>query len=979
MEVSVMRRDWVKSRIWKACGVVLSLCMIVGSVNVALTHSGSEGVFSDVVAAADTEEHIHKVCNGIDYYGHEGASCTEHNDVTWTAWTYSTSMPTQNGNYYLTTDVKLTKEWTLPTGPVSLCLNGHTITSNTEAYIINAKNNSTTNSFSLTDCKGTGKITSTSESGNFLYFQQSAFFMYGGTITGIKCYLSPVTALDGFFMYGGSITGNTSHCGGGVNVRGTFAMFGGSITNNEASMKDYNVSGGQTNYGGGVYANGKVYLYGGTIANNRADCGGGIYGGSPMYIYAGFSLTGNSADSKYGGIYSGGPYYISGGIVKDNTAGTENSNLYVYDTANYILGELSDATDIWVTARGYAYATKPKVLFTGNASKPEYTVVEADSEKIHSDNSEYNVAYDAENAVIELTSTVPFAGDRSTYSFSYTKNTDNSDLVWYAPEKNSVESSLVSSDDKEKGDTIAAALTITNDSNLNAAQSDLLEKAMGYDGTTAVIGSARVSIEVTDTTYLGEKTVKFPVRLPYSSLTYSVKLPENVRNGSNYHVYYLDESGGGGANSLTVSDSGYTKITTMNLGMFVIAYTPAAVEQETTTAAAEKETSATTEPTTAASTEGTTTAAAAESTTAAQTTTTTAAQTTTTTAAQTTTTTAAQTTAAQTTSATNGTTSSATGGTKIQTTSATSGTTSGTTARTTMAQTISAANRTSVQTTAAAAGILTADDIPGASVVQIDNTDFAQMGASSESTEKITDMTGSTGTVPDSVQVAAGTENVNEAVLNDIANDSNDTISVLASESAAISAQVINALKDSGKTLSVGIVGDSGKVNAIVTLDSDKLTNATRDFSLKIVTDVVSESVAKAANSRGISSESYDVIDFSYSGVLPGAFKISVNVADRFTDGTRLALYYNNQTTGQLENQYQLTTVSDGYAEFTIDHCSQYVLVSVDAVGSSIVESTISSPKTGDTAKIIFWLMLMAVAVFVGFGLQAVKADKNCK
>jgi hypothetical protein len=296
-----------------------------------------------------------------------------------------------------------------------------------------------------------------------------------------------------------------------------------------------------------------------------------------------------------------------------------------------------------------------------------------------------------------------------------------------------------------------------------------------------------------------------------------------------------------------------------------------------------------------------------------------------------------------------------------------------------VAQTISAANRTSVQTTAAAAGILTADDIPGASVVQIDNTDFAQMGASSESTEKITDMTGSTGTVPDSVQVAAGTENVNEAVLNDIANDSNDTISVLASESAAISAQVINALKDSGKTLSVGIVGDSGKVNAIVTLDSDKLTNATRDFSLKIVTDVVSESVAKAANSRGISSESYDVIDFSYSGVLPGAFKISVNVADRFTDGTRLALYYNNQTTGQLENQYQLTTVSDGYAEFTIDHCSQYVLVSVDAVGSSIVESTISSPKTGDTAKIIFWLMLMAVAVFVGFGLQAVKADKNCK
>ena len=53
-----------------------------------------------------------------DHTTHEG----------WTAWSGTTGLPTTAGKYYLTADVTLTKEWTVPSGETHLCLNGHHIT-----------------------------------------------------------------------------------------------------------------------------------------------------------------------------------------------------------------------------------------------------------------------------------------------------------------------------------------------------------------------------------------------------------------------------------------------------------------------------------------------------------------------------------------------------------------------------------------------------------------------------------------------------------------------------------------------------------------------------------------------------------------------------------------------------------------------------------------------------------------------------------
>ncbi len=65
--------------------------------------------------AADTPpvQHIHKDHN--------------NNDVSFTAWDKDDSLPDTAGSYYLTKDVKLSGEWSVPEGEINICLNDNTI------------------------------------------------------------------------------------------------------------------------------------------------------------------------------------------------------------------------------------------------------------------------------------------------------------------------------------------------------------------------------------------------------------------------------------------------------------------------------------------------------------------------------------------------------------------------------------------------------------------------------------------------------------------------------------------------------------------------------------------------------------------------------------------------------------------------------------------------------------------------------------
>lgn len=242
-----------------------------------------------------------QLCSGATLVKHPvcGKECThttKHPDVTWKPWSNTTKLP-NDGYYYLTVDVTLTKTWTFGSSTtVALDLNGKTVSINTSSDTIMSRGNVT-----LTDCKGTGTITHSAEPGG------RGVRVEGGT----------------FDMYGGSITGNTAVNGGGVYVSGggTFNMYGGSISGNKA-----------TDNGGGVYMSyGTFNMYGGSISGNRASTyGGGVYVSYGTFNMYGGSITDKNYSEKYGGGVGmeGGTFNMTGGDISNNKA-PHNGGVFV--------------------------------------------------------------------------------------------------------------------------------------------------------------------------------------------------------------------------------------------------------------------------------------------------------------------------------------------------------------------------------------------------------------------------------------------------------------------------------------------------------------------------------------------------------------------------------------------------------------------------------------------------------------------------
>lgn len=238
------------------------------------------------------ELHVHGLCGT--------ANCTEsknHKNVLWTAIRTEEDLRNIKGGsssshrqyYYLTTNIALNNTSWNPTGFISLCLNGHSITANGnfDAITVGSEDSSTAGDLHVCDCTGNGKITHAEDK------------------TGRGVYVHPRSS---FHLWGGSITGNSTNDCGGVYLNGGFGyLSGGSITNNSA------------NEGGGVAIrtasfhnpdtqnsriSGYFYMYGGTITGNTATNGGGVaVKDKTSFRTFGGSVIGNTATANGGGVY----------------------------------------------------------------------------------------------------------------------------------------------------------------------------------------------------------------------------------------------------------------------------------------------------------------------------------------------------------------------------------------------------------------------------------------------------------------------------------------------------------------------------------------------------------------------------------------------------------------------------------------------------------------------------------------------------
>ena len=242
----------------------------------------------DAVNFSNGELHVHRLC------GTANCTLTYHENVLWTAINTEAELRAIKGGtdmqyYYLTDNIKLNDTSWNPTGFISLCLNGHSITANGnfDAITVGSEDSSTAGDLHVCDCTGNGKITHAEDK------------------TGRGVYVHPRSS---FHLWGGSITGNSTNDCGGVYLNGGFGyLSGGSITNNSA------------NEGGGVAIrtasfhnpdtqnsriSGYFYMYGGTITGNTATNGGGVaVKDKTSFRTFGGSVIGNTATANGGGVY----------------------------------------------------------------------------------------------------------------------------------------------------------------------------------------------------------------------------------------------------------------------------------------------------------------------------------------------------------------------------------------------------------------------------------------------------------------------------------------------------------------------------------------------------------------------------------------------------------------------------------------------------------------------------------------------------
>ena len=273
-------------------------------------------------------EHAHFLC-GKDTCNEVGGH-TETDKVIFTAWNDESKLPETEGNYYLMNNVTLSEPW-IPVNGVVLCLNGHTITVGAKDSGITVGNGKT---FTLCDCKGSGKITHGTDSNGDKYDGRGVDVSQGT-----------------FNMYGGSITGNKKLKGAGVDIMyyGIFNMYGGSITGNEA--KNLTTNRDNIGIGGGVYMeeNSTFNMYDGTISNNTGEYGGGVnINSESVFNMRGGTIENNKAtgnNTAFGGgggvNIVGSTFNMSGGTIRDNNTNAYGGGVYVGSNFNMTGGDIT--------------------------------------------------------------------------------------------------------------------------------------------------------------------------------------------------------------------------------------------------------------------------------------------------------------------------------------------------------------------------------------------------------------------------------------------------------------------------------------------------------------------------------------------------------------------------------------------------------------------------------------------------------------
>lgn len=164
-------------------------------------------------------------------------------------------------------------------------------------------------------------------------------------------------------------------------------------------------------------------------------------------------------------------------------------------------------------------------------------------------------------------------------------------------------------------------------------------------------------------------------------------------------------------------------------------------------------------------------------------------------------------------------------------------------------------------------------------------------------------------------------ETVIENLSQTLKNTTKDTIALKIIDNSEISSDVLKQVKEANKNL---IINGYDKKNNLLyswNLNSESIDEKNKyDFGISFASENQNRILELTNYSEMIN------INFNHSGILPNETKIKIYVGDKFEDSEKLNLYYYNKDNEVMESIAKKLNVEEGFVEFELDHCSEYIL-----------------------------------------------------
>ncbi len=139
-------------------------------------------------------------------------------------------------------------------------------------------------------------------------------------------------------------------------------------------------------------------------------------------------------------------------------------------------------------------------------------------------------------------------------------------------------------------------------------------------------------------------------------------------------------------------------------------------------------------------------------------------------------------------------------------------------------------------------------------------------------------------------------------------------------ENTIITSEMISAIKKNSKNISVNYY----KEDAVIYKWEIKGDNLDDISSMDVGISFDTDEKDKISSLTNYADNLY--LNFAYSGDLPTGTYISINVSDKYKDGSIVNLYYYDKDNENITLVYDNLEVKNGYLKFTIEHCSEYIL-----------------------------------------------------